>query len=119
MNIEYFKEKYLLCSPIHEWINLNDYKLVLYYRLNKRMINKEIVDSLDLANIQISSKHRNKRYFSKFINDLEQEMSQFHIVIFVESIINPILSSYLQSIGYSILSKDMDINIYCSMYKQL
>lgn len=119
MNIEYFKEKYLQCSPIHEWIVLNDYKLALYYRLNKRMINKELVDSLDLANIEIDSRCRHKGYFSKFITDLEQEMIQFHIVIFVESIINPILSHYLQSIGYSISSKDMDINIYCSMYKQL
>lgn len=119
MNAKYLKQGYLLGSLINEWIYLDEYKLSLYYRINKRMINKEIVDSLDLANIRIDSKHRNKRYFSKLINALEQEMSQFHIVVFVESIINPILSNYLQCIGYSMYSKDMDINIYCSMYKQL
>lgn len=119
MNAKYLKQGYLLGSPINEWIYLDEYKLSLYYRINKRVINNEIISSIDLANIQIDREYQNKGYFSKFISELEQEISQFHIVIFIENIINPVLSNYLRNIGYSLMDNNMNIDQYCSMYKQL
>lgn len=73
--------------------------LRLYIRRSRRLLNDTFYDNVfDIAVIEVEPEFRGQGYFCSFLEILEQKMKN----IFVESILEPRLFSFLQKRGYII-----------------
>jgi GNAT superfamily N-acetyltransferase len=84
----------------NDWIG--SIKFHVYVRKSVRFINGVRRTSFDIANINVATKYRGKGLFTKWLSEVEMEVSAFGIeCIFVESILNARLITFLEKHGYS------------------
>ena len=94
------------------WINCPQYHLTVYIRLTKRLIDKQICDTIDLASVSVDEKFWHKGYFKKLLNRLEELAKTYHRTIYIESILNEYVMQYCLKTGYSLTPTNMSINLY-------
>lgn len=97
----------------NKWIYLPEYRLNLYYRITRRLIDGSMRDTIDLATIEIDEEFRGKGYFTSFLVEMEKLADKYSRVIFVESILNDSLYSFLCRRGY----RDGDYGCHMCLYK--
>jgi hypothetical protein len=79
---------------------LEDHILSVYVRKGFHIINEEIIDTIDIANIStINSKYKGKGYFRSFMLAVEG----LGIAVYVENIHNQLLLDMLVKHNYEIL----------------
>jgi hypothetical protein len=79
---------------------ISDPTLVVYVRKGRRIINNDLVATLDIASVNAYPPGRG--IFTQFITQLECELPTFSTImcIFIESIVNDAFFEYLMRRGY-------------------
>ena len=98
--LEQLKNKLELGGRFNQWIYFPEFHLNLYYRITRRLIDGSVVDTLDLATIEVDDGFRGKGFFAAFLDDVEILADKYSKTIFVESILNENLYIYLMRRGY-------------------
>lgn len=87
---------------------VNDKNISIYVRKSKRFIDGNYYDFFDIANISIEEEYQNKHVFTDFI---EKFISKYPFNIYVESILNPAVTTVLNKFGFKLLPGE-NINMY-------
>jgi hypothetical protein len=87
----------------------------VYVRRSKRYIDKEMVECLDLATVNVDDRHRGKGHLTKFLPRFEQEAMRLKRVVYLENILEPRLVPFFLRMGYKFVP-NID-PIIPSMYK--
>lgn len=85
---------------LHRWFNIKEYHLTAYIRITKRFINGVFHDSLEIANVKVDEDYRDRGYFSMFLTEIEELAHDYDRVVYIESIINPVLKKYIYKRNY-------------------
>lgn len=88
-------------SFMHRWFNIKEYRVHAYIRITKRFINGIFQDTLELANVKVDERYRGCGNFSRFLSHIEELGTQYDRIIYIESIINPILRNYICKLNYT------------------
>lgn len=86
----------------------------VYIRRANRYIDGKMVTSFDVANIEV--RKQRKGSFTKFLDYFEQNIGTD--IIYVESVLNPVLYPYLERRGY-ILHTELSDDFSKTYYKYL
>lgn len=97
------------------WIYERD--IAIYVRRSVRFINNEATPCLDLASVEVVEKHRGIGIFTGFLKRFEDAAKQLNRAVFVESILNARLVSFLARRGY--VKHPHSVDLCPSMYKVL
>ena len=103
-------EKFLSSKNRNAWIYSKDMKI--YVRKSRYLINKEFIDFIDLASIEVYEK--NKGHFTSFIKSLLIEYPYKNI--YVQNIMNPALEHILNKLGF-LVDEKMSMEGCVCMYK--
>jgi len=87
-------------SFIHRWFTIKEYHVQAYIRITKRFINGVFQDTLELANVKVDERYRECGNFSRFLTHIEELGSKYDRIIYIESIINPLLRNYICKLDY-------------------
>lgn len=98
--IDAIENELKLGGRTNKWIYLPEYYLNLYYRITQRLIEGQMRNTIDLATIEIVEEFRGEGYFSSFLDKIEKLADKYSRVVFVESILNDNLYSFLCRRGY-------------------
>lgn len=93
-------ERYKGISGVTEWIHCEKFKI--FVRVTKRLIEKDITETIDISNVVVYDEYQNTGVFKEVLNVIEQLASEHNKVIYVESIQNPILVKYLEKEGFTL-----------------
>lgn len=86
----------------NEWLWFPDYHVLAYVRKTSRFIyGVGMRNTLDLANIEVEEQERGLGNFRKFMLEFESVASKHGLTVYVESVLNPILSACLLRRGYT------------------
>lgn len=91
---------------LHRWFNIREYHLDAYIRITKRFINGVFYDTLEIANVKVDEDYRDMGYFSMFLDEIEHLAFEYDRVVYIESIINPVLKDYIRKCKYDEDSRD-------------
>lgn len=80
--------------------------ITIYIRKSMRGFDNKLINFFDIGNIEVVPEYQNKGYFTQFLIRLLKEYPNMNI--FVESILNPILTNKLKQFGF----KEQRINEY-------
>lgn len=69
----------------------------IYVRKSKRIVNKEVLSFIDIANVVVDEEVRCKGFFTRFMNRLVDEYS---FNIYVESILSPHVERTCKKLGF-------------------
>jgi GNAT superfamily N-acetyltransferase len=75
--------------------------LTAYVRKSKRYINQHLVECFDIGDVGVDERHRRKGVFRRFLKEVEDAAAARGRVVFVESVMNPVLEEYLVKMGYT------------------
>lgn len=78
---------------------LEDSIMKVYVRKSTRFIDDEKLIALDIATVEVDQKYQGKGIFSKFL-DYVQNSNPWDVV-YVESVLNPIVLKMLEKRGYT------------------
>lgn len=84
-----------------EWIEIPTFKMNIYIRRAKRLIEKEITDTIELANFEIPVQHRGRGFFTSFLKIIESYSLENNLVVYVECVHNKNLRDFLVRNGYA------------------
>jgi GNAT superfamily N-acetyltransferase len=76
----------------------------VYVRSSQRYIGNKLVNAFDIASISVDEDWQHRGVFSAFIARVENIARDRGAVVYVESVLNPILSDFLRRKGYSELT---------------
>lgn len=85
---------------LHRRFSIKEYHLHAYIRITKRFINGIFRDTLEIANVKVDEEYRDCGYFSMFLSEIEELGFTYDRIIYIESIINPILKTYICKLDY-------------------
>lgn len=88
------------CNFLHRWFDIEEYHLYAYIRITKRFIDGVFHDTLEIANVKVVEEYRDCGYFSMFLGEIERLGFTYDRIIYIESIINPILKNYISKLDY-------------------
>jgi len=95
------------------WIYERD--IAVYIRRSQRFINDKAIFCLDIGSVEVVENHRGIGIFTSFLNRFEEAAMKLNRAVFVESILNARLVSFLARRGYAKHPHSAD---FCpSMYK--
>lgn len=96
MNLQEFMES----KAKNIWVN--EGRNAFYVRKGKHVINKEVQNTLDLANIDVAEEETLQTAFEihNFINLCEQTAKDNNLTFYVENVLNPKLEGYLKRRKY-------------------
>lgn len=97
------------------WIHERD--ISIYIRRSVRFIDNEAIPCLDIGSVEVVEKHRGIGIFTSFLNRFEEASKKLNRVVFIESILNARLVSFLARRGY--VKHPHSVDICPSMYKVL
>lgn len=89
-------EKFLASPARNQWIQTS--QLEVYVRKGHHMVNRHMYQFLDLANITIKKPFRHRGLFKQVLN-LFKQMGIAQDGVYVESVMNPMLAVYLESLS--------------------
>lgn len=89
--------------------------IAIYVRRSRRFITGKVTLCLDLASVEVTEKHRGIGIFTSFINRFEQAAKKLNRTVFVESILEPRLVSFLNRREYT--NYQLSTDLCPSMYK--
>ncbi len=98
---------------LNRWYSINEYHLNAYIRITKRYFNGIFYNTIEVANIKVDEEYQHKGYFSAFLNELENLANSFNRILYVESVINPILKKYLRKCKYKIDERETSCFYKC------
>lgn len=100
-------------GPPNQWIR--ERCMNVYVRRSKRYLDKQMVECLDFATVEVDEGHRGKGHLTKFLLRFEKEARRLGRVVYVESILEPRLVPFLARMGYKFVPDTAPIAP--SMYK--
>jgi hypothetical protein len=106
MNLDEFLRSNLRNSYIEEE------NIEVYVRKSKRRINGELMDFIDVANVHVDEKFRNRGVFTSFLKRLISENS---FNIYVESILNSTVERICLKLGFLKINSEYEYEL--NMYK--
>lgn len=74
--------------------------LSAYVRVTRRRVNREIVETIDVASVEVPEAHQGKGCFSRWLPKVEALAAKHGRIVFVESVLNDRLASFLVARGY-------------------
>ena len=105
--------------PYSEWIKYEDAEV--YLRKGKRMIENEIVDTLEFSSISRKSRERNVEtnpsanstgFMNRFTSKLEQAAKKNGWVMYIENIMNDFLPAWYKKRGYKVVPGSSPLSMY-------
>lgn len=103
-------ERYKGVLGVTEWIDCDKFKI--FVRVTKRLIEKEITETIDISNIVVYDEYQNTGVFKEILSSIKTLASEYNKVIYVESIQNPILVNYLKKEGFTFDGYDFCPNAF-------
>lgn len=90
-------------SPLrNQWLQFQH--IDVYVRKAHRLIeDRQRIDTLDIANIVVEEGHQGKGIFTAFLKDAEDIASEVNRKVYIESILEPRLITFLNNRGYRYL----------------
>lgn len=77
---------------------IRDDAMSIYIRKSRRLIDGEMIQFLDLANIQIEDDYQNKGIYSNLMKKIVEKYPDYNI--FIENILNPHTEPILKKLGF-------------------
>lgn len=107
--------QFLACpnGPPNQW--LRERFMDVYVRWSKRYIDKQMIECLDFASVEVDERHRGKGHLTKFLLRFEEEAKRLNRAVYIESILEPRLVPFLVKRGYKFVPGIDPMNP--SMYK--
>jgi GNAT superfamily N-acetyltransferase len=97
----------------NSWIKERD--IEIYVRKSVRLIGSETYPCLDIGSVEVREKHRGQGVFTAFLYRFEQEAKKLGRGVYIESILNLRLKTYLLTKGYKLVPRTCDMSP--SVYK--
>ena len=100
----------------NQWIQ--EGKLRAYVRKSVRLLDSKsptATPCLDIGSVEVDENHRGKNIFKQFLSKFELKAKKLNRAIYIESILNPRLTKFLLSNGYSFVPRYSDLSP--SMFK--
>lgn len=82
----------------HAWID--EPNLRAYVRKTIRYIGREMYNTLDIANVEVTEEERGKKIFTKFLDKVEKAAKERDSIVFIESILSERFYNFLLKRGY-------------------
>lgn len=110
MNLDQF-----ISSPKlrNSWIK--EKHISIYVRRSTRLIGTNVYPFLDLASVEVKESQRGNGIFTSFLHRFENEAKKIGCGVFIESILNTRLQTYLLTKEYLLVPHTNDLSL--SMYK--
>ena len=102
-------------GPPNQWIR--ERCMDAYVRRSKRYIDKQTMECLDFASVEVDERHRGKGRLTKFLLRFEEEAKRLGRVVYIESILEPRLVPFLAKRGYKFVSNTDMTSPSPTMYK--
>ena len=96
----------------NRWYRIETYHMDAYIRITSRYLHGIFTNTIELANIKVDDEYQNQRHFSNFLYEIEQLAVENGRSIYIESIMNSYLKTYLHRHKY--VQDSLDLN---SLYK--
>ena len=96
------------------WIYERD--ISIYVRRSQRFIDGKVIPCLDIGSVEVIEKHRGIGIFTSFLNRFEEAAKKLNRAVFVESILEPRLVSFLNRREYT--NYRLSTDLCPSMYKK-
>ena len=99
----------------NEWLSFTEHHVTAYVRKTVRFIyGIGLQNTLDLANVEVEEAWQGIGNFKRFLAYFEAVAYRRGLTVYVESVLNPILSAYLDRLGYAHVS----FGNYYKLYRQ-
>lgn len=90
--------------PRNAWISVGP--LEVYFRSStRRMPDRTIRPVLDLASVEVQSKHRGQKVFTGFLEELELLVDELGVPLYIENVIPQDFREFFQKRGYTELQE--------------
>lgn len=89
-----------------KWIHIPRYHLNVYFRVTSRYLDGKLVDTLDIATIEVDFRHQCQGNFTRFIAEVETIAAKYNRYVYVESILRGFLFDSLLKRGYKKMTPD-------------
>lgn len=85
-------------NQFNGWIDSEFYKV--YIRITSRFINGKIHETIDIGSISVNEEFQKKGIFTAILKACEEKAKECNMTVFVENVLNEIISNKLKRIGY-------------------
>ena len=90
-----------------KWVRIDRYHLDLYFRVTTRYLDGKMVESIDIATVEVDKECQGKGYFTQFINEIELLAIKYNRYVYVETILRGFLFDSLVKRGYTLMTTDV------------
>lgn len=80
---------------------INSDKMTAYVRVTTRLIQGEILKTIDIANVSVNVEHQQQGVFKDFLKGVEELAKRYNRTIYIESVLSLVLVNKLPSYGYT------------------
>lgn len=89
----------------------------IYLRASRRLLGGKVLDTIDLATVELHEEFWGKGVFSQVLAQVERKAAEHGRAVFVENVLNPIIDGALRRRGYC--RRDDELSSYWKTQEQL
>ncbi len=104
---------FFICSPTYirnRWFH--GPHIGMYLRRTRRVIDDNVVETIDIANVEVDEAHQGKGIFTEYLSVIESLAIWNHLTVYMENILNPKLAEFMFKRGYIRPDKIRDVCVY-------
>lgn len=80
---------------------INDEKMTAYVRITTRLIQGQMLNTIDIANVSVDLKYQQQGVFKDFLKGVEKLAHRYDRTVYIESVLSLVLVNKLPSYGYT------------------
>lgn len=87
-------------NRLNMWFEMADFHLNVYIRITQRVLGGVILNTIDIANIEVDEEFQKCGNFSRFLSKIEELALKYDRTVYVECIQRDFLIEFLKKLGY-------------------
>lgn len=80
---------------------INSDKMTAYVRVTTRLIQGQMLNTIDIANVSVDLKYQQQGVFKDFLKGVEKLAHRYDRTVYIESVLSLVLVNKLPSYGYT------------------